>query len=86
MPERSITNVAGIGRSQLPSAVWVERSLWKTSRCRSFRSAGDGELHPVGGDDLLVDVAQHVEGESVLLGAREAGSGAWGLIAMSDAP
>ena len=46
----------------------------------------DGELDPVGGDYLVVGVAEHVEGQSVLLHRREAVVGRLGLMAISDAP
>ena len=49
-----------------------------TSRCRSFRSAGTVNCTRIGGDDFLVDVAQHVEGEPVFLRGREAVVGGLG--------
>jgi hypothetical protein len=76
MPERSITNVAGTGRSQLPSA--VGEVVVEDLEVQVLQIRRDGELHPIGGDDLLVDVAQHVETEFVLLRGREAVVGGLG--------
>ena len=63
-----ITNVAGTGRFQLPSAFWARRSRLENVQVNALQVCRQRELQAVVADHVLVDVAEHVELELGLLG------------------
>ena len=58
--------------------VLVGRVVLEYVHLKIFQVASQAELHPVGADDLLAEIAEDGEGKIVLLGQRQAVVGSLG--------